>query len=131
MDTAGSVSSREIVYGIVDVQLFELRFLVGERLSRAFVGLVGRQPDLVTDGHLVVVERKNVADPLAGIDETVEFVIAQSHDGAEQSQTRVRFWSRNAPERRIGVELLHVEDAVLDVERRIDIVHFELRLRAV
>ncbi len=103
--------------------------MLRECLARAFVGLVGRQPDLVADGEFIVVHGKNVADPLAGIEETVEFVVAQTHDCPDQSQPCMVLVAQRA-KRRAGIELLDVEDAVLDVERRINIVHLQLRLRA-
>ncbi len=120
---------REIVHGLVDIELFELCFLVGECLAGSFVGLVGRQPNLVTDGQFIVVQGKNIADPLSGIEVAVELIIAQTHDGSNQSQARPVFVAQRA-KRRAGVELLDVENAVFDVERRIDVVHLELRLRA-
>ncbi len=106
-----------------------MRFLVGKRFAGALVGLVGGQPDLVADRQFVVVQRKDVADSLAGVEEAVDLVIAQAHDGAEQTQTGPVLVAQRA-ERRAGFELIHVEDAVFDVERRIDIVHLELRLRS-
>src|SRR5579862_7761877 len=43
----GRLGLREIIHGVVNVQLLELSFLIGERLAGALVSLVSREPHLM------------------------------------------------------------------------------------
>ena len=89
------------------------------------------RPDLgdVSQGKVVAIKGEGVTDSLAGAVIAVELVVAEAYHRAKQTQPRAALIPQRA-KRGTRLKLFHIKDAILDVKRRADIVHLELRLRS-
>ena len=122
---------REVIHGIrVRTELLHRRLFLGERLSRRFVGVVRRQPDLVAQRDQVIVQRQNIGFTLAPSEITVLLVVADAHHHSQYANVNVLVFAQSA-ERSLRADILDFVHAILDVIRRLHLIHFELRLRPV
>src|SRR5260370_38501176 len=80
----------------------------------------------MAERQFVSVQGKDVADSLAGTIITVDLVIAETHECPKQAQASAVLFAERA-KRGTGLELFHIENAILDVKRSAHIIPLKLR----
>ena len=116
---------REIVYGLFDGETLVQALLGGQSFVGGLVGAVRGQPQGVAQRKGVVVHGHGRGFAAPGFVIAVQMIVADPHDHAREPEPRSPLVLRRAE---FGLELIvvRVHHAVLDVEGRGNILHFEL-----
>src|SRR5215470_15761021 len=105
----------EIVDGIfLFAELLEDGLFLRKGLAGIFVGLVGRQPDLVAKCDRIVIEREQGVAANAGVVITVLFVVTQANDHAKKADVDALIIAGSS-EGGLGRVVFNIADAIFDV----------------
>ena len=78
--------------------------------------------------HGIIIQRRKIENPSPGTVITVLFIVSHSDDHARRPAVRALLLTKRS-ECGLGVIRIQIENGILDVVRRRDIIHFQLRLR--
>ena len=116
---------REIVDGLIDLQLLQRSLLGGERLGGGLVCAIGGEPYAMADGEDVIIGWNQVDGAFSGAVEAVLLVVADAHYNAQQAGAIMLLAAQRA-ENGAGFELVDLGNAVFNVIRRWDVLQFQL-----
>ena len=123
------LSYSKIIHRNFHVQLLERGLLLGQRLRSRLVSAIGVEPQLVPQRRQVILDHSNVCDAFPHADVAVLLVTPHAHHHAQQPSMAAILqaqFSKNS----LGLELVDIVDAVLNVIGRIHIGQLQFDFRA-
>ena len=123
------LSYSKIIHRNFYVQLLECGLLLGQRLRCRLVSAIGVEPQLVPQRREIIIDHGNVCDAFPHADVAVLLVTAHAHYHSQQA-TMAAILQAQFSKDSLGLELVDIVDAVLNVIGRIHIGQLQFGCRA-